>query len=291
MKAMSPHPISPRLVRRLIICTLVLLIGVVAMVAMASMRKPPAEARFDERPLHVEVHEVAFQDVPVVIAGYGEARAQNVVTISPEVAGRITMVHTDLETGAIVPRGEVLFQIDDRDYRADHSEAAALVRQWQNTVLRLQKQAAIDRERLKTLRRSQRLAEDEFKRLLNLFEKDRVGTRSGVDSAERAANAARDQADQMAQAVTLYPIQIREAQSSLKAAQARQEITATRLERCRITAPFNGRVRSVAVEEGQYVTTGTPAVTLADDSTLEIHVPIDSRDARQWLRFVGAREP
>ena len=73
----------------------------------------------------------------------------------------------------------------------------AAVQQWRNTILRLRKQAAIDQERLKTLRRSQGLAEDEFERLKNLFDQDQVGTRSGVDAAERAANTARDQADQM----------------------------------------------------------------------------------------------
>ncbi len=285
MKVEHPNSKRPRAIQRLIICTIVLLVGVVAMLALASMKKPPAEARLDERPLHVEVQEVQTRDVPVVIAGFGEARALDVVTISPEVAGRIVKVHPQLEAGEVIERGDVLFRIDDRDYRADHSEAAATVRQWQNTILRLKKQAAIDEERLKTLRRSQRLAEAEFDRLRSLYERDRVGTRSGVDAAERAANSARDQADQMDQAVTLYPIRIREAQSSLKAAQARLEIAAIRLERCIVAAPFAGRVRSVAIEQDQYVQAGIAAVTLADDSTLEIHIPVDSRDARQWLRF------
>jgi RND family efflux transporter MFP subunit len=291
MKVDQSNHRGPRVVQRLIICAVVLLVGVVAMLALASMKKPPAEARLDERPLHVEVQEVSTRDVPVVIAGFGEARALDVVTISPEVPGRIVMVHPQLEAGEIIARGDILFRIDERDYRADHSEAAASVRQWQNTILRLRKQAAIDAQRLKTLRRSQRLAEAEFDRLKRLYENDRVGTRSAVDAAERAANTARDQADQMDQAVTLYPIQIREAQSSLKASQARLEIAAIRLERCVVAAPFAGRVRSVAIEEGQYVQTGIAAVTLADDSILEIHIPIDSRDARQWLRFQSDASP
>jgi RND family efflux transporter MFP subunit len=292
MNDISAKTQSPKAMQRFIICAIVLLIGVVAMLALASMKKPPTEARLDERPLHVEVRQVKARDVPVIIAGYGEARPLDVVTVSPEVPGRVVMVHPRLETGEIISQGEVLFRIDDRDYQADQSEATAAVQLWRNTILRLRQQAAIDADRLKTLRRSQRLAEAEFVRLKGLFENDRVGTRSGVDAAERAANTARDQADQMAQAVTLYPIQIREAQNSLQAAQARQEMATIRLERCVVAAPFAGRVRSVSIEQGQYVTTGIAAVTLADDSILEIHIPIDSRDARQWLRFkVGPPPP
>ncbi|MBL0714386.1 MAG: biotin/lipoyl-binding protein, partial [Desulfosarcina sp.] len=291
MKDINPNAKAPKASQRLIICVVVLLIGVSAMLALASMKKAPAEARLEERPLHVEVREALSRDVPVVISGFGEARALDVVTISPEVSGRIVLIHPQLEAGEIVQQGDMLFRIDERDYRADQREADASVQQWRNTILRLKKQAAIDQDRLKTLRRSQRLAADEFERMKNLFETDRVGTRSGVDAAERTANAARDQADQMVRALALFPIQIREAQSGLKAAQARLEIAAIRLARCVVSAPFMGRVRSVAVERGQYVTAGTAAVTLANDATLEIHIPIDSRDARQWLRFRADSKP
>ena len=49
--------------------------------------------------------------------------------------------------------------------------------------------------------------------------------------------------------------------------------------------PFDGRITQAAVEIGQYVTPGQMLVTLADDTMLEIQVPLDSRDVRNWLRF------
>jgi RND family efflux transporter MFP subunit len=59
--------------------------------------------------------------------------------------------------------------------------------------------------------------------------------------------------------------------------------------RCKIRAPFNGRVKSVSLEKSQYITPGQNIVILADDSVLEIHVPLDSRDASKWLYFNGAK--
>jgi multidrug efflux system membrane fusion protein len=106
-----------------------------------------------------------------------------------------------------------------------------------------------------------------------------------VDASERVYNAATDQADQMQQAVTIYPLQIQETESALAAARARLELTSVNRERCSIIAPFDGRIKMAAVESGQYVTPGQPVVTLADDSILEILVPLDSRDARKWLKF------
>jgi RND family efflux transporter MFP subunit len=192
-----------------------------------------------------------------------------------------------MELGEIISKGDTLFKIDPRNYQASLSEARAAAQQWKNTILRLEKQSAIDQDRLKTLERNRELARAEFERTRQLFESDSVGTRSGVDAAERSYNSVADQADQMAQAIELYPIQIKEAENSLTAAQARQKLAAANLERCQVRSPFNGRVKDVSLEAGQYVSPGISVLTLADDSVLEIRVPLDSRDARQWLRFDG----
>ena len=63
------------------------------------------------------------------------------------------------------------------------NEARAAVMQWENAIKRLEKQSAIDQQRLKTLERNQELAELEFTRLRSLYQKDKVGTRSGVEKA------------------------------------------------------------------------------------------------------------
>ncbi len=277
----------PRIVSRVVLCALVLGIGLFGMLALAAMKKPPAETASGERPIRVEVLRVAPTDTRVTIRGYGDASALDVVTLSAEVSGRITAVHPNLESGHVVPTGAVLLRIDDRDYRAGHAESLATVEQLRQTVLRLQKQFEIDRRRLGTLERSRGLARSEFERVRILFEADQVGTRSGVEAAERAYNTASDLADQTAQAVALYPLRIREAESSLAAAEARLDVSALRLERCVLSAPFTGRVRQVSAEVGRFVSSGEELVTLADDSVLEIHVPLDSRDARNWLPFDG----
>lgn len=276
---------SPAVSQRLIICGIVLVVGIVGMVALAGMKAPPAESEFKERPLRVEVRSMAAEDVPVNIRGYGQVKTLNTVRITPEVSGRIVAVHPRLEEGEVIPSGELLFRIDDRDSRASLDEAHATVQQLENTVIRLGKELSIYRQRLKTLERSQDLARDEHERLKQLFQEDRVGTRSGMDNAERVANSASDQASQMAQAVTLYPVQIKEAEHNLAAARARMDRARTQLERCTVYAPFTGRIKQVAVELDQYVSPGAIGLTLADDSVLEIQVPLDSRDIREWLEF------
>jgi RND family efflux transporter MFP subunit len=283
----KPKPKRPviNILIRIGICTLVLLLGLLGMSRLAGMKKPPAEATQSERPLKVRVVKAVPEDIPVTISGYGEVRALNTVALSPEVAGRIVAIHPRLETGERAKAGEVLFQIDPANYRTAVLEAEAAVAQGKTSIARLEKQQEIDTSRLATIERNRDLAEAEFKRVQRLYQKDKVGTRSGVERAEQAFNAAVDQADQLDQAVSLYPLRINEARSAHAAAQARLALARTNLARCTVKAPFDGRIKQVAVEKDQYVNPGAVAVTLADDGQLEIQVPLDSRDARRWLRF------
>ncbi|OEU67385.1 MAG: hypothetical protein BBJ57_04045 [Desulfobacterales bacterium PC51MH44] len=231
------------LVISIVISVIVLLIGVMGMAILARLKTPPAEAKNGERPLKVEALQVEQKDISVFITGYGEVKALNVVSIASEVPGKIVKIHSRLEIGEIIPKGELLFKIDPKDY------------------LTIRKTG---RERLKILERSHELAKKEFERVRILFEKNNVGTQVGVEAAEKAMLSVADQINQISQVL---------------------ETAETNLERCEARAPFNARIKSVSLEKGQYVTPGQNVVTLADDSVLEIQVPLDSRDARKWLRF------
>jgi len=208
-----------KILRRILICSGVLLLGIIGMTTLAGLKKPPKEVRVDERPIRVEALRVHTEDVQVHNTGYGEARALKQVVISPEVSGRIVAIHPRLKVGEIIPKGDILFQIDERNYIAARDEARAAVQQWETAIARLKKQQGIDAQRLKTLERNEALAKSEFERL-QLLEARNVSSRSGVERAEQAYNIASDQAAQMAESVTLYPIRIKEAESSLAAAKA-----------------------------------------------------------------------
>jgi RND family efflux transporter MFP subunit len=231
----------------IVVSIIVLIVGYLGMKMLASLKTPPVESKNSERPLRVEALQVKQEDVPVFINGYGEVKTLNVVPISPEVSGKIVKIHPRLETGEIIPKGEILFKIDPRDYMTVRKTS---------------------RDRLKILKRNQELAKKEYERVRLLFEKNNIGTQTSVEAAEKAMLSAADLTNQIAQVL---------------------ETSETNLERCEVRAPFNARVKSVSLEKGQYVTPGKNVLTLADDSVLEIHVPLDSRDARNWLRFNGEK--
>jgi len=222
-----------RIVRTsIVVSIIVLFVGVLGMTTLASLKTPPSEAKIGERHLQVEVCKVEQEDVPIVITGYGQVTVLNVVPIAPEVAGKIVAIHPRLEVGETIPKGGLLFKIDP----TDHMNARRA-----------------SRRRLSVLERSHELAQKAHARVLELFEKNSVGTLSGVEAAEKAMLSIADQINLIAQVL---------------------ETAETNLKRCEVRAPFNARIKSVSLEKGQYVIPGENILTLADDAVLEILVPL-----------------
>ncbi len=270
---------------RIAVSSAILFAGILAMAALASLKKPPAPAAPHEQAYKVEILQAQPEDVPVVLTGYGEVHSIRRVVLSAEVSGTVIAVHPRLLEGQVIPEGDVLFAIDPRDYRAALAEAEAQVTQLESTVARLEKEWELEKRRRAVLQRTRDLTFAEFQRLQRLYEESKVGTRSGVEAAEKAYNQAQDQLQLLDQSLAVYPVRLREARAGLEAARAQRQRAWTQVERCTVKAPFTGRVAAKSLERGQFISPGTPALTFADDSLLEILVPLDSDDARRWLLF------
>ncbi|HOK08720.1 MAG TPA: biotin/lipoyl-binding protein [Candidatus Hydrogenedens sp.] len=268
-----------------LIAILIFLLGIVSFLFFSSFRKPPAQAEQEERPIPVDVVQVQPEDVPIILNGFGEVRTLATVPIAPEVSGRVIHIHPRLEAGEVIPVGEVLFEIDPSDYQVRLKSAQASLEQAKQTLKRTQEQFASDKERLKTLERTKDLAYSEFQRVKQLFEREKVGTQSNVEQTERAYNQALDAYNLLVQSVELYPLRVRESEEVVKNAEAQLSQAEINLSRTQVKVPFNARIKTVNLEAGQYVTPGSVVMTLSDDSILEISVPLDAKQATQWLPF------
>ena len=173
---MKKTPVAVLLVR-FILCLLILAGGFFGMKRFKAMKKAPVQIQQKERALAVQVQEVQPETVPVLISGYGEVVSRSVVTLPAEVSGRITTAHKNLHLGAVIEKGDVLYVINDQDYRLELDSAQA---------------------RLTSLSRDLELARKEHNRLGGLFKKN-IGSQSSVEQAERTVNSIQTQIVQLEQ--------------------------------------------------------------------------------------------
>jgi len=91
------------------------------LLATACAKKdPPA---FERPPSSVTVAAAVSQDVPIYLDEVGRTVAREVVSVQPEVSGRITEIH--FADGADLKKGDPLFTIDPRPFEAQVSAAEA----------------------------------------------------------------------------------------------------------------------------------------------------------------------
>src|ERR1700736_2663063 len=82
-----------------------------------------AQQSFDRPPAPVSVAAAIGQDVPTYLDAIGKTVAREVVSIQPQVSGRITKIHfTD---GANLKKNDLLFTIDTRPFDASLRQAQA----------------------------------------------------------------------------------------------------------------------------------------------------------------------
>ena len=270
---------------KLVLCGVALGLGMMITRVLIAQRQPPPQAQVEERSVRVQVQQARFESTQVTITGYGEVRARDIYNVSTGISGEVVEIHPRLEAGEIIRAGEVLFRIDPIDYQSRFDETTATVVQLENSVERLRLQYATDQERLKTFERTRELALADLERSKNLFARDNIESQSLVDSKEMAYNTSQDQFAQLAQSVDLFPLRIVEAQSNLASARATLDRVTADLRRTVVSTLADVRVKDVSLELHQYVTPSAHLLTLADDSVMEISVPVNSREARKWLRF------
>lgn len=96
---------------------------------MLKNRQKPETQEPEETVTHAEFVLVRRQDFQVTIPASGEVLARTKSTLAPQVAREILEVSPNFRTGGFFEEGEVLLELDRRDYIAAETEAAAALAQ------------------------------------------------------------------------------------------------------------------------------------------------------------------
>lgn len=217
---------------------------------LAGCTNKAAQHGFERPPAPVTVSAAVMQDVPTYLDAIGKTVAREVVSIQPQVSGRITKIHfTD---GANVRKGDLLFTIDTRPLEANLRQAQANV----SKDLALKKQA--EANLAKSLAQL-RFGEVEAKRSLTLVEQG-VVSRSQYDQAKSNAESlkATVEADRAA---------IRSADETIRVDNAAVDSAKVQLSYCYIRAPIDGRAGQRLVDVGNVVNPGGPSGGGGNNST------------------------
>ncbi len=234
--------------KRILLIVAILAAGVLILMTLVSLRKPPAKKLRQVLAPLLNAQAVYAEDVQMVVFGFGTVEPKVEVQVVPEVSGRVVSCHSDFVNGGFFKAGEPLITIDQRDYKLAVENAEAAVAADQVYLDRELAEAAVARQEWAQLN------------------PDREPTSPLV----------------------FREPQIAEAKAKLKASEARLATVQLNLERTVISMPFDGRVSAESVDMGQYVMAGQAVATVYGTEVAEIVVPLEDRDLAWFdlpLRF------
>jgi multidrug efflux system membrane fusion protein len=210
-----------------------------AAVLIAGCSNKAAQAPFDRPPAPVSVTPAVAQDVPTYIDAIGKTVAREVVSIQPQVSGRITQIH--FSDGANVRKGDLLFTIDPRPYEASLKQAQAKVSQ--DIALKKQAEANLASEIAKA-----KWGAVQVSRYRTLVEQ-------GVVSREQYGELTANQTSLDANVGSVRAA-VNSADESIKVDTAAVESAKVQLSYCTIRSPIDGRAGQRLVDIGNVVNPG-----------------------------------
>jgi len=127
----------------------VVILAVLVGFAVLVIQNPPQSERNGvpkARELAVEILELSQQRYQVVLQSYGTVKPRTQSEMVPQVSGKIVRISPNFRNGGFFETGEMLVEIDDRDYQANVSSAKASLIEARQTLVQEQAQVAQAKE-------------------------------------------------------------------------------------------------------------------------------------------------
>jgi len=222
-----------------------ILLGAVAIaVIMVQLRPEPPLRDPPSRVPFVTTATAVSGEGAIPVYGAGTVRPRAEIDVAAQITGKVAWVSPSFQGGGRVGAGQVLFRIDDADYRNRVQQARANVAAQEVALMQAEEDA--------------RIARAEYE----LFRKRDPGAASADASP-----------------LTLREPQLAAARAALARDSAALADAELALSRTEVLAPFNGIVRNETVDLGQFVAAGQGVGRLYATDAVEVVVPVSDAEA------------
>jgi RND family efflux transporter MFP subunit len=204
----------------------------------------------------------------------GSLAAEEAATLSVKIGGRLKEIPVDL--GSVVKRGDVIAQVEPRDYELRLQQAAAALAQARATVgLPLDgTDDHFDPEKTSVGKQAKAVLDEASKnrdRVVKLSDQGLV-SKSELDTVQATYTVA----------LNRYETALEEArtrQAVLAQRRAEFELAKQQLSDTSLRAPFDGAVQARLANLGEFLAAGAPVVRLVKTDPLRLRLEVPERDA------------
>lgn len=271
---------------------LILLAGVTFFRQLSLMKPAPEQKEPQPVVLRVQTYRVESAVVDRFLASFGTAQPDLEVTISAEVAGRITekvgvKVGDQVRGPDIVtlPTGEssrttpqLLVQIDPQTYHERVLQVEALLEQNAVSLKKLEEEAALNSALLEQQESRLATITEDYERVLDLFARQ-AENESTVRQKKLEMEQYRETLIRLKNQQKLLPIQRAELLSQRTTYESDLRLAQLEFEKAAVRVPFSGTLSGDFVELGQYVRPGDPIARITATERMEVPLALTLSEA------------
>jgi membrane fusion protein, multidrug efflux system len=243
---------------------------------------PPPRRMLSEALPDVAVVAIEPRVESTPVTGHGAVRAKSQVDVIPLVSGKLIQVHRNLLPGKIIPKGELLFEIDPTVYDARLRQAEAEVQGLSAALQRHEQELTSLKDREQTGLEMLAIDERDLQTSRNLYDVQKVGTQRDLDLVHQKYLRQKDLVAEVQSRIAMIPHVRAETEAKLEAARAQLKQAQHDLSNTKIECPFKARIEAIQAHNSQVVTAHFAIAKLTDMEAFEVSVGIDPRDLR-WL--------
>ncbi|MCB9845450.1 MAG: efflux transporter periplasmic adaptor subunit [Phycisphaeraceae bacterium] len=274
-----------RLSRRLLIVPPIVL-GAAMLAVLVMSRRGPTRRETDEEAIALRVIVAERMDVIPRAIGYGTAHPARVWRAVAEVPGRVTWIHPELRSGALLKQDAVLLTIDPSEYElavaqleAEAEKLDAESRELDASESNLKASLEIEEASLELLRADlQRVRDAAGQGASNETE---------IDERVRATLAQQRVVQEVKNSIALLPTQRQTIAAQKKVTQAQLASAKLDLSKTTIAAPFDCRVGEVDLQVGQYLLANELLTEASGIERTEVEAEVNVGSLRSLLSSVS----
>ncbi|MYC15771.1 MAG: efflux RND transporter periplasmic adaptor subunit [Gemmatimonadetes bacterium] len=228
--------------KSLLLASAILLISTIVAYLMVWLRPEPEIRPLTSRAPFAVTASAVVGTGAIPVYGAGTVRPVAKIDVAAEINGKVVWVDPAFQSGGRVRKGQILFRIDDADYRNRVQQARANVAAQHVALLRANEEAQIARAEYAQFRRDQ------------------------TDIAK-------------ANPLALWEPQLEAARASVARDSAVLADAELALARTKVRAPFRGVVQTESIDVGQFVVAGQSVGRLYATDAVEVVVPLSDANA------------
>jgi len=258
---------------------LVITLAASAVVALLLVNnRAPLEHVAQEMPSRV-VEVVYARRIPfrTRVTAYGTVEPAITLNSMAEVSGEISYLHPNLKAGETIPSGTLVVRIDAEDYELSLRQTQEDLKASRSSLRELETERKSTLRSLQLAQKNLEVGEAELGRIREVYEKKLI-SKSTLDAEEQKSIQLRQQVEDLQGRLNGFDSRRQSIEARIARAEQEVQNRTTILGRTEIRLPFDARIGTVSVNQGEFVTVGSALFEAIDLKGVEIsaQLPIES---------------